>query len=743
MPMAADDTNRELRRLQRLADMQARENDRLRQAIEVAKSDGVGEHHQHDDFIPSYAALELLTELEKVYSSRSWKVTFPLRYLAALAARKRPYNPFEGLAITTAGNDATSGQHQEQLTATVIVPVYGRVDALKRLWPSLIRECRAQEAHVIVVDDYYDTKTRELIEAVCSGPGVEIIQNSKNLGFRESVNLAFSTTSTDLVILANSDTELPADWLQRMMQPFEFDRVALSTSLAVESGANLTPDLPDAMSWREADAILKSIPPGYPSACTAIGYLMAIRRAAIQGSELFHSGYRDGYGEDSDLHYRVREDGWESVVVDNMCIYHESGGSYESKDSSVDLKFQNRALFAKRWGKAHAKAEEEWTTRELPLMTKRTYLALNGSAALANLAHRDVVMVLPTTNQAIGGVRVALDVASHLTAGGVSVAVVSQDGSRGRYANGMRIMHPDAARQKLRSARVVIATGVGTMPCAVSLANDLRCLFGVFLQGPEMYFDAGTHSNVFEQSMLRADFVVTVSPYLSRLARSYGAVHVTEVAYGPDPDLYYETLGLRPRQVAVPIQKGDAKGSWLALPIARRLATRGWNVVGFGNGDDLLVDLPNTTMRGFLKGPQLARLFQESRFVLDFSLFEGLGLVPLEAAFCGAIPVLTEKGATVEVMTTPTPGVVIIENPLDIDEIVSRLDSMSDEECGRRQEALRALSISRNRHTGLNEAVSSIQEAIATLPSRSMRSHLAVQGVDSLASGSVSSQSGR
>ena len=51
------------------------------------------------------------------------------------------------------------------------------------------------------------------------------------------------------------------------------------------------------------------------------------------------------------------------------------------------------------------------------------------------------------------------------------------------------------------------------------------------------------------------------------------------------------------------------------------------------------------TFHGKLDSDGLAKLFSRCQFYLDLSFMEGLGLLPLEAAMCGCVPVMTKKGA--------------------------------------------------------------------------------------------------
>ena len=81
----------------------------------------------------------------------------------------------------------------------------------------------------------------------------------------------------------------------------------------------------------------------------------------------------------------------------------------------------------------------------------------------------------------------------------------------------------------------------------------------------------------------------------------------------------------------------------MLLPQIPIIQSLGWKVIGFG-------DLPDNEMAGefddFLgriDAPQLSELFSRAKILLDPSWMEGLGLVALEAASSGCIPIITKR----------------------------------------------------------------------------------------------------
>ena len=76
------------------------------------------------------------------------------------------------------------------------------------------------------------------------------------------------------------------------------------------------------------------------------------------------------------------------------------------------------------------------------------------------------------------------------------------------------------------------------------------------------------------------------------------------------------------------------------------LRDRGFSLTFFG-WDAKLYPIPEN-IGAVLQSTErtaIADLLSRTEFLIDHSYLEGLGLVPLEAAFCGCVPIIASKGA--------------------------------------------------------------------------------------------------
>jgi len=222
---------------------------------------------------------------------------------------------------------------------------------------------------ILVVDDKYNDSSSIKLKKLCEDNiNIRIIENEENLGYLKAVNNAFKYVDTKYVILLNSDVRIPDNWLPRMVKPFLDDSVALATCLATQSGGNLTLNNFTETNWREVDSLISGLESSnLDEACTAIGYCMALRVNALDGENIYDEAFSPAYGEDSDLHYRVKSKDWRSVVISNLLVHHIGGASYGESEDSKLIKERSMNLFLNKWGSRFLVDEEDCTIQLIEL----------------------------------------------------------------------------------------------------------------------------------------------------------------------------------------------------------------------------------------------------------------------------------------------------------------------------------------------------------------------------------------
>lgn len=216
----------------------------------------------------------------------------------------------------------------------IIIPVHNAFDALVDCLESVART--APQARVTVIDDAStDARILPHIRQWIDGAKQRRLWvNSDNLGFVQTANRALSEIENDVVLL-NSDTMVTSGWLEALERCLASDpQIATATpwsnngevvSLPEFCQVNPVPRDPECV----ARAVSECKMPAYPDLPTAVGFCMAISRAAIDRLGLFdHATFGQGYGEENDFSMRAMQAGMRNVLCDDAYVVHVGGQSF-------------------------------------------------------------------------------------------------------------------------------------------------------------------------------------------------------------------------------------------------------------------------------------------------------------------------------------------------------------------------------------------------------------------------------
>lgn len=229
-------------------------------------------------------------------------------------------------------------------TIDIVVPVYNALDDVKLCLHSLARHTDGFKVRVLVVNDGSDEVTTQWLREFCASDSLfQLIEHPANKGYTCAVNTGLRASTADYVITQNSDTIVPAGWLQGMVRCMKSDHKIgvvgpLSNAaswqnvpvLRDESGGFAVNDLPqgqtvDTMAKLVASASNRQ----YPRLPFVNGFCFMIRRSVIDSV-----GYMDeenfpvGYGEENDYCIRVADAGFELVIADDVYVFHAKSKSF-------------------------------------------------------------------------------------------------------------------------------------------------------------------------------------------------------------------------------------------------------------------------------------------------------------------------------------------------------------------------------------------------------------------------------
>lgn len=203
---------------------------------------------------------------------------------------------------------------------------------------------------VVVVDNFSTTTEREACARLCSASGWEFVP-SPNVGFGEGINAGVAhalALGCDEIVMVNPDLALQAADLGRLVElsaarPDDLVAPRIMTPQGRPWGRLGVIQLEEGRLYTHGDH------PGSPrwlsGACLAVSAPLWRRMGG------FAPGYFM-YWEDVDLSYRVQAAGGVLVLVDDLVVVHDAGGT-QSTGSAKSALFtyyncRNRLVFAAR-----------------------------------------------------------------------------------------------------------------------------------------------------------------------------------------------------------------------------------------------------------------------------------------------------------------------------------------------------------------------------------------------------------
>jgi GT2 family glycosyltransferase len=224
---------------------------------------------------------------------------------------------------------------------TVIVPVYRGADETQRCLRSLLASADHAATDIIVVNDASpEPDLTEYCRATAAEHSLNLIEHQVNQGFVKSVNEAMRLAGTSDVVLLNSDTEVPANWIERISK----------AAAAHPDAASITPFSNNATICSYPHfGVENALPPGYDTHTldalfasanqgktfdipTGVGFCMFIRRAALEDVGYFdEEAFGLGYGEENDWCLRASSKGWRHLLCADLFVYHSGEVSFGEK----------------------------------------------------------------------------------------------------------------------------------------------------------------------------------------------------------------------------------------------------------------------------------------------------------------------------------------------------------------------------------------------------------------------------
>jgi len=268
------------------------------------------------------------------------------RTLAVAARIAGEARPLPGSPVTLRHLPLAPGFGAEALPAlargrprvSVVIPIHDAAEALRACLASVIAHTAAPARLILVDDASTDPAVADLLDPLRGRAGIEILRHDENLGFTASCNRGIAAAGRDDVILLNSDTEVPARWIETLMAAAHATPgTASATPFSDKAGAFSAPPVPQERSATDLSRLCaQSSLATPPEAPTGHGFCLYLRRDALDRVGLFdEEAFPRGYGEENEWSMRALRAGLRHVVDDRTLVRHRQAASFGAERAAL------------------------------------------------------------------------------------------------------------------------------------------------------------------------------------------------------------------------------------------------------------------------------------------------------------------------------------------------------------------------------------------------------------------------
>lgn len=229
----------------------------------------------------------------------------------------------------------------------IIIPVFNALNELKKCISSIIKYTNFSHARVILINDAStDPNVSPYLDTLSKNSFI-IINHANNSGFSASVNDGIKLSKTNDVVLLNSDTIVTENWIEKLQQcAYSRNEIGLVVPLSNSGELCSVPyycfDNPILPNNRSINSFAKIVEEcslrEYPELPLAICFCTYIKRIVFEKTGYFDADtFKRGYGEDTDFSIRAQLLGFDTVMCDDLFIFHSGSTSFGKKNRTEEV----------------------------------------------------------------------------------------------------------------------------------------------------------------------------------------------------------------------------------------------------------------------------------------------------------------------------------------------------------------------------------------------------------------------
>jgi GT2 family glycosyltransferase len=295
------------------------------------------------------------------------------------------------------------GQTESGLDLSVVIVNWNTRDLLLKCLASIYATIHDLCFEVWLVDNA--STDGSVAAAQEQFPRLQVIQNSRNLGFAAANNLALRQIQGRFALLLNTDAMLTEGAVQELFHFMENNPQAAMTcgQLLNRDGTkqNSIANFPSLALFLTNETLLRLLfPKTYPSKLrqyespleveSCIGACMMVRKTAMDSEGLLDERFFFFF-EETDWAYRMRRAGWKIFFVPRARIFHIQGQSVGPEAKGRLLFYRSRYQYLKKW-----------FPKRYPLMAATIIIRLLLNILLTGMAVLFTAFCLPKERHRLG-----------------------------------------------------------------------------------------------------------------------------------------------------------------------------------------------------------------------------------------------------------------------------------------------------------------------------------------------------
>jgi len=236
---------------------------------------------------------------------------------------------------------------------SIVIPAHNQLDYCRQCVSSLLENTDWPHT-LILVDNGSTDGVGDFFDAI---PGAVVVHSAKNLGFAAGVNLGLRHAE-DHILLLNSDTIVPRQWLSRLLAVLLDDpsRGAVGPVSNYVSGIQQieTPPLTSTDEInRLSDGLYARKGTSVRATQRLVGFCMLVRDEVFQRIGPLDERFGIGNCEDDDYCFRILRDGYRCCVAEGCFVFHYGNRTFQSlgviDESFSKLCDENRTMLGEKW----------------------------------------------------------------------------------------------------------------------------------------------------------------------------------------------------------------------------------------------------------------------------------------------------------------------------------------------------------------------------------------------------------